>query len=91
MVNVHAVAHPQTCDSCDEEFFGVDGLQWHVADVHENGKRVCKDQTEAQYKSDHSWFGKKEAQETKAEPTRLELNQFRMVGKPQQWHTLERF
>ena len=62
----------------------MDSLQGHVADVHENEKPVYKDQTEAQYKSGHSWFGKKEAQETKAEPTRLELGRFIMVGKPQQ-------
>ena len=55
-----------------------------MADVHENGKPVYKDQTEAQYKSGHSWFGKKGTQETKAEPTRLELGRFRMVGKPKQ-------
>ena len=83
-VNVHAVAHPQPRDNCDKEFFSVVSLQRHEADVHENGKPVYKDQTEAQYKSGHSWFGKKEAQETKAEPTRLELVRFRMVGRPQQ-------
>ena len=41
----------------------MDSLQGHVADVHENGKPVFKDQTEAQYKSGHSWFGKTKAQD----------------------------
>ena len=47
-VNVHAVAHPQTCDNCDKEFFSVDSLLLHVADVPENGEPVYEDQTEAQ-------------------------------------------
>ena len=38
VVDVHAVAHPQTCNNCDKEFFSVDSLQGHVADVHENGE-----------------------------------------------------
>ena len=54
VVDVHAVAHPQTCDNCDKEFFSVDSFQLHVADVPENGEPVYEDQTEAQYKSGHS-------------------------------------
>ena len=53
-VNVYAVAHPQTCDNCDKEFFSVDSLQGHVADVHENGEPMYEDQTEALYKSGHN-------------------------------------
>ena len=58
MVDVHAVAHPQTCDNCDKEFFSVDNLQGYVADVHENGEPMYEDQTEAQYKSGHSCMSK---------------------------------
>ena len=61
VVDVHAVAHPQTCNNCDKEFFPVDSLHGHVADVYENGEPVHEDQTEDQYKSGHSWFGKTEA------------------------------
>ena len=58
VVDVHAVAHPQTCDNCDKEFFSVDSLQGHVADVYENGEPMYEDQTQAHYKSGHSWFEK---------------------------------
>ena len=42
VVDVHAVAHPQTCNNCDKEFFSVDSLQGHVADIHENGEPVAR-------------------------------------------------
>ena len=43
VVDVHAVAHPQTCDNCDKEFFSVNSLQGHVADGHENGEPMYED------------------------------------------------
>ena len=47
VVDVHVVAHSQTCDNCDKEFFSVDSLLLHVADVPENGEPVYEDQTKA--------------------------------------------
>ena len=40
----------------------MDSLQGHVADIHEYREPVFEDQTKAQYKSGHSWFGKTVAQ-----------------------------
>ena len=76
VVDVHVVAHSQTCDNCDKEFFSVDSLQGHVADVHENG--AGHNLGRAAYQTQIHQATKKLNQ------SQQKLGRFRMVGKPQE-------
>ena len=41
----YEVTHPHTCEKCDQEFYSKDGLQKHMADVHDQ----CKEDAEAEF------------------------------------------
>ena len=44
----YEVTHPHTCEKCDKEFYSKDGLQKHMADVHDQ----CEEDAEAKFDFD---------------------------------------
>ena len=44
----YEVTHPHTCEKCDQEFYSKDGLQKHMADVHDQ----CEEDAEAEFDFD---------------------------------------
>ena len=48
VADVHTANHPHTCEKCDKKFYSEDGLQTHIADVHDK----CEEVAEAEFDFD---------------------------------------